>query len=253
MFSAYGREIVKVNRLSDSYGALLGHVQGLGHVVKSRLGDTKEILNFRLEIEEPQWCVTGRAGFSKKFMYEEIYQILAGVHDNDRLRAITPLAADLITPATAYGPRTFEQVRWCAQELSFNPSSRRAVVYVGRSDDLMKVDEEGRAGEMPCTETWQFSYRHEKLHMTVNMRSWDLVWGLGYDVPSFVAVQMALASHMGASVQLGSYVHNAGSAHIYDKHWGIKTWNVNEPLDLGRVLQRHVIDTQGKALNRLGR
>ena len=53
------------------------------------------------------------------------------------------------------------------------------------------------------------------LHMIVNMRSWDLVWGLSYDVPSFVSVQMMLAAVLKCGV--GAYLHNAGSAHVYDR------------------------------------
>jgi hypothetical protein len=66
------------------------------------------------------------------------------------------------------------------------------------------------------------------LHMIVNMRSWDAVWGLTYDVPCFVAVQMAVAKVLG--VGLGSYRHHAGSFHLYERHWSIKANSSNEEL-----------------------
>jgi thymidylate synthase len=236
--------LVGVKRLGTAYRSLLAHVVETGNEVPSRIGLTKELLNFRLELEEPEYCIVGRTGMSERFMHEEILQILAGVHDNERLRAITPKAADLITLATAYGPRTWEQVAWCASELTSHPSSRRAVVYIGRPEDAVSIGE-ATAGEMPCTETWQFHLRDDELHMTVTMRSWDLVWGLSYDIPSFVAVQMAVAHSLGAG--LGTYVHTAGSGHIYEQHFGIKTTQVFEPLDISYVLSGHIKDTQNKA------
>lgn len=215
------------DRLSIHYPDLIELVKRCGDTVPSRIGETKEILNLRLELFEPEYCITGRKGFSDRFMHEEIAQILAGVHDNDRLRAITPKAADLITEATAYGPRTWRQLEAVESELSSSPTSRRAVVYIGRPEDLVSIGTE-TAGEMPCTETWQFHLRDGRLHMTVTMRSWDLVWGLSYDVPSFVAVQIALARALG--VDVGTYVHTAGSGHIYDRHYSTKTWAVEDGL-----------------------
>jgi len=57
----------------------------------------------------------------------------------------------------------------------------------------------------------------------VCMRSWDLVWGLTYDVPCFVAVQTALARAL--DVEVGCYLHLAGSAHVYERHWATPTWD----------------------------
>ena len=45
-----------------------------------------------------------------------------------------------------------------------------------------------------------------------DLGSWDAVWGLSYDVPCFVAVQMAVAKALGVAV--GRYRHHAGSFHL---------------------------------------
>ncbi|HEY6018822.1 MAG TPA: thymidylate synthase, partial [Candidatus Paceibacterota bacterium] len=113
--------------------------------------------------------------------------------------------------------------------------------------DLLHVgDTAATAGEMPCTMTWQFHLRDDILSMSVNMRSWDLVWGLSYDVPSFVAVQMMLAQHLNA--KLGMYVHDAGSAHVYEQHYDIELEpNVHAKLDLDWILRDDVYNTQNQA------
>lgn len=216
-------------RLGNDYPALLAHVKKNGDVVSSRLGEAREILNMRLQLWEPAYCLVGRDHASRAFIDEEIIQLLAGSYDYTRLYAIVPKAAELITAATAYGPRTWKQLRVVSHELEI-PDTRRAVVYVGDRNDLLMKDDPSTAAEMPCTMTWQFNLRDGKLHMAVAMRSWDLVWGLTSDVPSFVAVQMMLADHL--DVRLGSYTHTAGSAHVYAYHYDVEAWPTNEKLEI---------------------
>lgn len=237
------------SRLGTYYPALIRHVRSRGMETPSRIGNTREILNLQLVLTEPKFCIIGREKFSEKFMHEEIVQLLAGQYSGERLAAITPRAAELITPATAYGPRVARQLEFVEAELKARPMSRRAVVYVGRHDDgFATLDDKrykDRAGEMPCTMTWQFQIRDDELHMSVNMRSWDLVWGLSYDVPSFVAVQVALAYSL--AVGIGHYVHTAGSAHVYEQHYQMKSWERYEKLDVSHLLGTSIKETRAKA------
>lgn len=245
--------IFRTDDLGKDYPFLLNEVREWGNVVESRAGETSEILNLRLELMNPRLCITSRKGFSRAFMEEEIIQLLAGKYDRDRLQAISPVAASLITAATAYGPRVKGQLQAIASELKQNPESRRAVIYVGRPTDLLQTDEtQLTAGEMPCTMTWQFHQRQGFLHMTVNMRSWDLVWGLAYDVPSFVSVLLALCDHL--KVRPGTYVHNAGSGHIYAKHYEIPAQCVaGKTLRIDHLLSGSIHETRAKALELMER
>jgi thymidylate synthase len=47
------------------------------------------------------------------------------------------------------------------------------------------------------------------------MRSNDLLWGTPYDVNGFCFIQEMLASWLG--VELGNYIHQAGSMHLYEE------------------------------------
>lgn len=243
-----------VSRLSEEYPELIKAVALAGTIEESRVGVTREVIALELEIEEPEHCVVGRHGLNRDFMDLEIAMILSGTFDEDLMRATLPRAADLISQATAYGPRTANQLLRVEDELRRDRSSRRAVVYVGRADDLQAVNHPTSSvrdfkGEMPCTMAWQFLVRRDRLHMLVTMRSWDLVWGLSYDVPCFVAVQMALSAALG--VGIGRYHHTAGSAHIYDRHWGLIMYpNFDGRVDvpwIGQTIQ----DTQDHAKNYL--
>lgn len=239
-------DVLHTEDLGRDYPSIVWHFKYNGAPVPSRVGETREILNFRLKLMNPKLCIISRKGFSRRFMDEEITQLLAGVYDHDRLHAISPTAASLISAQTAYGPRTYEQLEQVARELEESPTSRRAVVYIGRPDDLHRAKNDPKClGEMPCTEKIQFHLREGQLHTSVSMRSWDIVWGLTYDVPSFVSLQFALCDHLG--VTPGTYTHTAGSAHIYDRHYGIETWSETKELDISHLLRGHVVKTRENA------
>lgn len=218
-----------IHSLGIEYPDLLDELLLRGRLVGSRGGRTREFIDFHLTLRDPARCIVDRDGFSRRFMDAEIAMLLAGVYDGGLLRSISPKAAELTTPLTAYGPRVRHQLPQIIDELRREPSSRRAVVYVGRPEDLGQVGDI-TAGEMPCTMTWQFLVRNDELDMIVNMRSWDAVWGLSYDIPCFVAVQTAVARAL--HVDVGKYRHNAGSFHVYERHWDVVTRHTDQVLEL---------------------
>lgn len=204
--------------LGADYGRLLETVLDRGDTVRPRGMAVKEVRPLLLRLSRPERCFTKRPGINRALTYMEICQILAGDFDKALFDAISPLASKLLTAGGAYGPRTVDQLPNVASELESDPDTRRAVVYVGRPDDLERI-QAAATTDQPCTMTWQFFNRGGRLEMVVNMRSWDLVWGLANDVPCFVAVQQALAWALG--LEVGHYTHLAGSAHVYERHWGI--------------------------------
>lgn len=228
------------HRLSTSYKDLFSRVVRDGDIVDSRVGRTREVLGFHLELRDPCECIVRRDGFNKRLMEVECAMILAGVFDEELVRTTTPRAADLVGASTAYGPRIVHQLDMCANELLDSPESRRAVCYIGRANDLanVRMNDPRVKGEMPCTETVQFLVRDCRLHLCVSMRSWDLVWGLSYDVPMFASLQIAMAQHLG--VHIGGYYHFAGSAHVYERHWGLK---IEDNSSFGRLDVSYLGDT----------
>lgn len=224
-----------MSSVGEDYPALLSYLEARGRKIPSRIGLTKNLQDVTITLLDPYRSLAGRKAMSDAFAVEESTQILAGRFDADRLRAIAPRAAELITPATAYGPRVWPQLYEVEHELLENPNTRRAVVYVGRPDDLLMSDDPDRASEMPCTCVWQFDRTDGRLNMYVYMRSNDAVWGFTYDVPSFTAVQRAVAAAVGAPV--GVYRHHAGSFHLYERHFGLETWTRSDDLlDIDGIL-----------------
>jgi len=58
--------------------------------------------------------------------------------------------------------------------------------------------------------------RDNKLHLVATMRSNDAWLGLPYDIFCFTTLQRIIAVELG--LELGTYVHQAGSEHIYAKN-----------------------------------
>jgi hypothetical protein len=150
----------------------------------------------------------------------------------------------------AYGPRIGDQLVEVEYELERDKDSRRCMVYVGRPEDLVYAKDL----DMVCTVAWNFQLRKDKLEMTVFMRSWDLVWGLSYDVPAFVSVQLALAHAL--HVDAGIYTHVAANAHVYEQHWTVhpegcayRLSNVGSPLGMTatRASARHLLEWERSA------
>ena len=205
--------------LGEDYPTLLKQVKSLGDSVRPRGELVKEVSPFDLTLPYPRHCLTRRPGINRALIDAERLLIMAGSYDKDIYEAVSPGVTKLLTGHGAYGPRIAGQMLVVEKELSQDPDSRRAIVYIGRSGDLEDTQKGAAPQDVPCTATWQFLVRDGSLHMFVNMRSWDLVWGLSGDVPVFVTVQLALASALG--LYLGRYHHRAVSGHIYERHFDL--------------------------------
>lgn len=200
-----------------AYPTLVRNVVEHGDLVSPRGLQIREERGFHLVLEDPTRPLVNRRGYNRALMWADILCVLSGTFSPTLYDIASPAATRSLHKASgAYGPRTAQQIRDVVDELRRDPDSRRAVVYVGRDSDLRNsVD----TGDQPCTSLWQFFIREGRLEMLTYMRSWDLVWGLSYDLPVFTMVQRLVAAAL--QLEVGTYQHFAGSAHVYDRHWGL--------------------------------
>jgi thymidylate synthase len=111
----------------------------------------------------------------------------------------------------------FDQV---VDELVANPDSRRSCMVLLNPWHLYSSN-----SDIVCTYALQFFIRDDALDMHVFMRSNDVVWGLTNDAFCFNMIQRmvcaALRIRQYPLLQVGSYTHNAGTLHVYKRHYGL--------------------------------
>jgi thymidylate synthase len=91
-----------------------------------------------------------------------------------------------------------------------DPATRRAVLVFDQpsfADDVTL--------DKSCLTSMQFLIRGGHLHAVVTMRSNDIYLGVPYDVFNFTMFQELMALEL--KVPLGTYVHFAGSLHLYER------------------------------------
>ena len=109
----------------------------------------------------------------------------------------------------------YENVR---RELRDKPDSRRAVMIYTRPDMWSSYDFNGRSDFM-CTNAVQYMIRWGRLHAIVQMRSNDVVFGYKNDYAWQKYVLDKLAKDL--NVQPGEIYWNAGSLHVYERHFDL--------------------------------
>lgn len=102
-------------------------------------------------------------------------------------------------------------VKFIHRLLQQDPMSRRAVIPMYGSD-VDHMDPEAK--DVPCTIAIEFRLRNGHLNMRAIMRSQDILWGMGNDLPTFSFLQEIVATLLNA--EMGTLTVSAGSFHVYD-------------------------------------
>ena len=196
--------------MMPDYEQILHFLMAHGREVIPRGLKTQESVGLAIEFIAGETVTRPR--YNPRLAWAELLQLIGGVFREDVLKAVAPKAShDLFTPQMAYGPKVRDQLPHVIDALRRDPSTRRAVLYLG--DGAI-----GPTQDQPCTESIQFLRRvikgEEVLLTVVSMRSWDAVRGLPYDIVMFGGLAMAVASVLG--VKAGLVRVTAGSLHIYE-------------------------------------
>ena len=145
------------------------------------------------------------------------------------------------------------QWRACKKTLLADVDSRRALLIINNSFDNIRAVEEG-SKDVPCTLSLQFFIRNNRLILHTHMRSNDIIWGLTYDLFSFSLLQEAMCLELNAEgmpgLELGEYIHTAGSLHLYEQHFKMATEIVDEASEtkFRRAEKMERLDLKGLAL-----
>ena len=118
------------------------------------------------------------------------------------------------------------QWEWVRDELIRDRDTRRATITINQPRHKHANNK-----DYTCTQYIHFFIRDNKLHLGVNMRSNDAVFGFCNDVWTFCMFQQLMLNDLNAmsirKTELGSYYHSAGSYHVYERHWRMMDLVIN--------------------------
>lgn len=236
--------MIPTNYLNNDFRLCLSTLFEHGLMAHPRGTTTRELLNYNITLTDPRNRVITFAErkTSTKYLLGEFIWYLSGSSDP---AGILPYAKfwDNIRNADGtinsnYGHRLFghsftqglveggntdvgfkriHQWQETIALLKRDKDTRQAIMNIH-----LPMDRHADNKDVPCTISLQWLIREDRLHLIVNMRSNDLILGFTNDVFQFTMLQEAMLLQLRDTypeLQLGFYFHNAGSMHIYERHF----------------------------------
>lgn len=181
---------------------------------------TKKLYNVSLLIKHPliNHITHKFRGWNSKYAEREWKWYLSGNRSVEQIKKFAPIwdkmhnGDNLVNSNYGYQWNRNSQLKHVLMQLSSNPNSRQAFITIfdGKEKSEYEFD-------TPCTNTIGFVVEHNKLCMTVNMRSNDLWFGFCNDQYCFSKLQQMVATVL--QLECGWYHHHATDMHLYEQHF----------------------------------
>jgi thymidylate synthase len=203
--------------VDDLMHSAVAAVLSSGDLLRPSKGEIRDLTGVTLELTNPLARLSRSEGRGRLVScLGELCWYLSGTNDTEFIAYYLSRRRDDDEDGLihgGYGPRLFGgthggQVQYVIDLLRGSPDSRKAVVQIFDRNDVAEPHH-----DVPCTSTLQFLVRNDQLRMVVNMRSNDAYLGLPHDIFAFTMLQEMVARDLG--LELGTYVHHAGSLHVY--------------------------------------
>ncbi len=126
----------------------------------------------------------------------------------------------LIWKNKSHGSEKYEGVmrtpwEWAKESLIADKDTRQALLRFSLPEHQFKGNK-----DQTCTLSGNFLIRENRLHLSVVMRSNDLVLGLAYDLPWFISLIDRMVEELRPTyptLEKGTYTHTVHSLHIYER------------------------------------
>jgi thymidylate synthase len=191
----------------------------------------KENINTVLILENPLACLYSNEFRSsqKKYISAELLWYFMGRNDVEFISEYAKFWKTIQnfdgTVNSSYGnllftemnDHGFTQYGWAIGSLIKDKDSRQAVMHFNLPKHQYRSNK-----DFVCTMYGNFHIRNNKLHLTISMRSNDVIWGLPTDLAFFVLLQSQALSHLRKhypDLEMGTYTHIDNSFHIYEHHF----------------------------------
>ena len=205
------------------FAALLAQHRSTLSTATSRDGAVAaEIINSITVVKDPTRMIVNSAARKLPMRYA-VGELLWYMSGSQKLKDIKLFSSawdrmsdDGETVNSCYGHKIrhfygFDQWQDVIDRLKADPNTRQAVIHIKNPRPIAD-----QTKDTPCTLSLQFLLRDGKLNLTTTMRSNDIWTGVPYDMFSFCSMQVLMAMQLG--VDVGTYIHQAGSLHIYERN-----------------------------------
>lgn len=128
--------------------------------------------------------------------------------------------ADYKEMDTDYNGQGFDQIKYIVDTFNKNKYDRRLILNAWNplAMDAMALP--------PCVYGFQLNWFDDRLHMTVQQRSCDLILGVPADMAGYALILHLLAKTL--DVEPGTITFNLCNCHIYDNHFDIIAENMHD-------------------------
>lgn len=220
------------NNIAESFSYILEDIWNDPDYVVSPGGkEIKEIRDCAIEINEPLNNIYTNPFRSSplKYIAAEILFYFAGTNDPTFIENYASLWKNIHnddgTINSAYGYLLFNeknehgltQYQWVIESLKKDKDSRQAFMHFNKPHHQFQNNK-----DQVCTLNAVFHIRNNKLLMTINMRSNDVIYGFMTDWAFFSILQHHVYMHLKEyypELEMGSYTHISHSMHLYEKHY----------------------------------
>lgn len=200
-----------------------------GRLLSPRGQKTIEIEDFCVEFDplRDTFCTFTERNLSLRYLAGEFAWYLGGDRNDLRIEEYSSFWKQLKNDTSKgdaaynsnYGHYFFKEGQYgnAVWSLKTDKDSRQACIMINRREVLMSDSK-----DKLCTNAVMFRIRDNKLNMTVQMRSNDVIFGLGIDAVMFGWIYEMMLCDLRQyypDLQSGRYFHTAASFHIYERHF----------------------------------
>lgn len=257
--------------LNHEFSECLFNLITFGTTSHPRGTTTKEILNYNITLENPRNRVVtfNSRNTNKKYLLGELIWYISGANTLDGILPYSKFWANITnsgdhdgypegTINSNYGNRLFGKSMLPALSEYSGYVPTNGINQWQETIDLLKKDKDTRQAllnihlpsdrhvgnkDVACTLSLQFFIREDSLHLIVNMRSNDIILGFTNDVFQFTMLQEMMLVQLKEfypDLKLGIYYHNAGSMHLYDRHFTMAD-NIFEERDRKGAIEKIMV------------
>jgi len=224
--------IYKGDNIAEVYKNILSDLLYNPEYIASPRGmEVREIINCTMEIKNPNLNMYKNVTRSsvEKYIGAELLWYVSGTNNIDFISNYAAMWKSLTnedgTVNSAYGNLIFteknkhgiSQYEWVIETLKRDKDSRQAFMHFNKPDHQYFENK-----DQVCTLTALFHIRNNKLNMTLNMRSNDVILGFMTDFTFFNILHQQVYLHIKEiypEVEMGTYTHTSHSMHLYAKNY----------------------------------